>query len=96
MKEKGTIDIDLHAARSSGGRVIWVEITVHKKKVIRDVEDLRTQFGEKVSLTWTLISNGIRTNLDNNDPRIEQSGFLLRIPEKEARTGVRAECTLSA
>lgn len=93
MKEK--ININLHAARSSGGRVIWAEIYVHKR-IIRDAEGLQKKFGRKAALTWTLISNGIRTRLPDNDPRIEQDGFLLRIPEREARTGVRAECTLSA
>ena len=93
MKEK--ISIDLHAARSSGGRVIWAEISVHKR-IIRDVDELQKKFGRKAALSWTLITNGIRTRLPDNDPRIEQGGFLLRIPEREARTGIRAECTLSA
>lgn len=93
MKEK--ISIKLHAARSSGGRIIWAEISVHKR-VIHDADGLQKKFGRNAALTWTLISNGIRTRLPDNDPRIEQGGFLLRIPEREARTGVRAECTLSA
>lgn len=93
MKEK--ISIDLHAARNSGGRIIWVEISVHKR-IIRDVDGLKKKFGRKATLSWTLITNGIRTRIPENDPRIEQDGFLLRIPEREARTGVRAECTLSA
>lgn len=93
MKEK--ISIDLHAARSSSGRIIWAEISVHKR-IIRDVDGLQKKFGRKAALSWTLITNGIRTKLSNDDSRIEQGGFLLRIPEREARTDVRAECTLSA
>ena len=93
MKEK--ISIKLHAARSSGGRVIWAEVST-KESLICDLDALQKHFGKKATLTWELICNGIRTKLSNDDSRIEQGGFLLRIPEKEARTGVRAECTLSA
>lgn len=93
MKEK--ISIDLHAARSSGGRIIWAEVYT-QDGVICDPEGLRKGFGDQAALSWTLITNGIRTRLPDDDPRIEQGGFLLRIPEREARTGVRAECTLSA
>lgn len=93
MKEK--VSINLHAARSSGGRVIWAEVYT-QDGVIHDVEGLQKGFGTHAAITWDLLSNGIRTRLPDDDPRIEQGGFLLRIPEREARTGVRAECTLSA
>lgn len=90
-----SIGIKLHAARSSGGRIIWAEVYT-QDRVICDPEGLRKEFGDQAALTWTLISNGVRTMLSAENPRIEQGGFLLRIPEREARTGVRAECTLSA
>lgn len=94
MKGKETIRIGLHAARSTGERVIWAEIE-EKRAVIRNMADLKMKFGNGARLSWFLITNGIRQELDRNDPRIEQEGFLLRIPEKDAVKGVRAECVLS-
>lgn len=96
MKGKGTIHITMHAAKSMGERVIWAEIEIHKKTVIRNITDLQGKFGNDAALSWALVSNGVRTKLDRYDPRIEQGGFLLRIPEKDARRGVMAECVLSA
>lgn len=95
MAEKEKIKIDMHAARSSGGRVIWAEIATHAR-VVRNAEELHRHFGDGASLSWTIVSNGIGTQLSTDDPRVEQDGFLLRIPERDARTGMRAVCTLNA
>jgi hypothetical protein len=89
----GRCSVKLHSARSTGGRVIWPEIWLNGT-CIENTEDLR-QEDAAARLEWALIgTNGIRMPLDPKDERIESGGFLLRIPERDVRSGVRAECSI--
>lgn len=87
--------IKLHSARSSGARVVWPEVRIGEKETAESAEALARILGDHVRIEWALITgSGIRTPISSDDPRVEDDGFLLRIPEKDARAGYRAECTL--
>lgn len=90
-----TCTVKLHSARSSGGRVIWPEVLFRQGETAETAADLTRILGGNARIEWALITGfGTRTPLAPDDPRIEEDGFLLRIPEKEARTGIRAECSI--
>ena len=89
----GKCSVKLHSARSAGGRVIWPEIRM-QGTYIENAEDLRKK-DPAARVEWALIGvNGIRMPLDPEDERIEDGGFLLRIPARDVRTGIRAECSI--
>lgn len=90
-----TCTIRLHSARSAEGRVIWPEVQFPKGRRAETKEELARILGEDVRIEWALVTgSGIRTPLAPDDPRIGDKGFLLRIPERDARAGYKAECSL--
>ena len=87
--------IKLHSAKISGERVVWPEVRIGREETAENAAELARILGKHVRIEWALITgSGIRTPIAPDDARIEDNGFLLRIPEKDARAGYRAECTL--
>lgn len=92
----GAVKIRMHVAADSGGKVVWPEIRVGQAEAAC-LEDLKELLGEGAGIAWSLRTwAGSVTQLSQDDPRIEQDGFLLRLDGTAIRSGMKAECAVVA
>ena len=87
------IKVKVHAARDAKSRIIWAEVVVNGYPA-GNLADLQRLTGKKASLRWVLHSPAGSVQVPENDPRIEQEGFLLRLSDKGIRSDMQAECLI--
>ena len=94
-ENRPNISIQIHAAKDTGGRIIWAEVFADGHPV-RSLADLQQLTGRKARLRWILHTPAGREQVSTDDPRIEQDGFLLRLNEADIRSDIQAECLVVA